>query len=116
MVHSFKRLTFGFLLSSVLASAAVVSQSSRPNPQPPPAFPTAQGFGALATGGRGGDTFAVTNLNDSGPGSFRDAVSKSRRVVIFNVGGIIRLKSNVPVSGDITIAGQSAPGEGIVLY
>ena len=51
-----------------------------------PAFPGAEGFGALATGGRGGDTYIVTNLNDSGPGSFRDAVSQRHRIVIFNVG------------------------------
>src|SRR5262245_34542946 len=87
---------------------------SKPTPQP--AFPTAEGFGALATGGRDGEIHHVTQLDDAGPGSFRDAVSKPGRIVIFDVGGVIRLKSNVPVSSNITIAGQSAPGDGIALY
>ena len=85
-------------------------------PTPLRAFPSAEGFGALVTGGRGGETCHVTNLNDSGPGSFRDAVSKSHRIVVFDVGGIIKLDSNVSVSSDITIAGQTAPGEGITIY
>jgi pectate lyase len=79
----------------------------------PLAFPTAEGFGAKATGGRGGEVYHVTTLEDSGPGSFRDAVSKGRRIIIFDVGGYIDLKSNVSVASDLTIAGQSAPGEGI---
>jgi pectate lyase len=83
---------------------------------PVPAFPEAEGFGALASGGRGGETNVVTNLNDAGPGSFREAVSQRRRIVNFNVGGILRLKSNVSVASDVTIEGQSAPGEGITLY
>lgn len=77
------------------------------------AFPTAEGFGAGATGGRGGEIYHVTTLDDSGHGSFRDAVSKGPRIVVFNVGGYIHLKSNVSVASNITIAGQTAPGEGI---
>jgi len=80
------------------------------------AFPSAEGFGALATGGRGGDVYVVTTLADSGAGSFRDAVSMPNRTVVFSVGGVIKLKSDVAVSSNITIAGQSAPGEGICLY
>ena len=80
------------------------------------AFPGAEGFGATATGGRGGSVYHVTNLNDSGPGSFRDAVSKPRRTVVFSVGGVIKIKSPVSVKSQITIAGQTAPGEGIVIY
>jgi len=80
------------------------------------AFPGAEGFGARATGGRGGEIYHVTKLDDAGPGSFRDAVSKGKRVVIFEVGGIIRLKSDVTVASDLTLAGQSAPGQGIALY
>ena len=63
------------------------------------AFPGAEGFGRFATGGGGGETFHVTTLDDSGTNSFRDAVSQPNRTVIFDVGGIIRPKSNIAVSG-----------------
>jgi hypothetical protein len=78
-----------------------------------PAFPGALGFGANATGGRAGTVYHVTTLADSGPGSFRDAVSASNRIVIFDVGGYISLKTAVSVKSNITIAGQTAPGGGI---
>lgn len=74
------------------------------------AFPGAEGAGKYATGGRGGKIYHVTNLNDSGTGSFRDAVSGSNRVVVFDVGGTITLKSDVVVKSNITILGQTAPG------
>ncbi|KAF2092696.1 polysaccharide lyase family 1 protein [Rhizodiscina lignyota] len=77
------------------------------------AFPGAVGFGAIATGGNGGTTYMVTNLDDGGPGSFRDAVSESNRNIVFDVGGYILLKSAVSLSSDITINGQTAPGDGI---
>ncbi len=82
-----------------------------------PAFPGAEGFGANSLGGRGGSVYVVTNLNDSGAGSFRDAVSQPNRTVVFAVGGIINLTSGrVAVKNNITIAGQTAPGQGITIY
>lgn len=81
------------------------------------AFPEATGFGRYTTGARGAanpQIYLVTNLNDSGPGSFRDAVSQPGRFVIFRVGGIVNLQSIVAVAANTTIAGQTAPGEGIV--
>ena len=77
------------------------------------AFPGALGFGKNATGGRGYAVYHVTNLDDSGAGSFRDAVSAGNRIVVFDVGGYIVLKSAVSVKSNLTIAGQTAPGDGV---
>ncbi len=75
-----------------------------------------EGFGAATPGGSGGDIVRVTNLNDSGPGSFREAVSQGNRTVVFDVGGEIVLSSAVRVTGAfITIDGDSAPSPGITL-
>ncbi|MEO6742557.1 MAG: hypothetical protein ABIP20_20120 [Chthoniobacteraceae bacterium] len=113
--------------STIATAALLLFVTADANATPPFAFPGAEGAGANASGGRGGAVVHVTNLNASGPGSFADAVSQPNRIVVFNVSGIIDL--NVGKSGktkkdgkggtieiaqpNITIAGQTAPGEGI---
>lgn len=83
------------------------------------AFPGAEGYGRFARGARAGSNptvYHVTNLNDSGTGSFRDAVSQPNRVIVFDVSGIIRIDSRIVFSKNLTIAGQTAPGSGVVIY
>src|SRR6185503_5832823 len=99
--------------SGTTGTAGTTGAGGGPPPGPAIAFPGAQGFGKNATGARNGVVYHVTNLNDSGAGSFRDAVSAANRFVVFDVGGYIQLATAVSVKSNITIAGQTAPGGGI---
>jgi pectate lyase len=82
-----------------------------------PAFPSAEGWGRCVTGGRGGQVVFVTNLNDSGKGSWREAATlNKRRIIVFKTGGTIRLKpKKVEIAPNATIFGQTAPGDGVLI-
>lgn len=103
-----KRFLFG--LSFIICSLSPAGAQT-------PAFPGAEGHGRYVTGGRGATkVIHVTNLNDSGTGSFRSAVNGStKKIVVFDVGGVIALKSDVKIGANTTILGQTAPEPGITL-
>ncbi len=107
-----KAKTFITLLSAALSFLPILDAQA----QNIPAFPGAEGHARYTTyGGRNGTVVHVTNLNDSGTGSFRSAVSSSNRIVVFDVSGYIDLLSDLTIKDNITIAGQTAPGDGITL-
>ena len=109
---------FRTILVACVAAAALAAGGRAAHAQVL-AFPEAEGFGRFATGARtnlpSASVYRVTNLNDTGAGSFRDAVSQPNRFVVFDVGGVVTLGSVAVVSSNVTIAGQTAPG-GIALY
>ncbi len=101
-----KKYLFTLIVS--LLSVAAMAQA--------PAFPGAEGHGRYVTGGRGGKIVHVTNLNDSGDGSFRSAVNgSSAKIVVFDVGGVIPLESDLTIGANTTVLGQTAPYPGITL-
>lgn len=98
------------LMTTAMAASAIAVSAQAP------AFPGAEGHGRYVTGGREGKIVHVTNLNDSGTGSFRSAVSgSSKKIVVFDVAGVIPLKSDISIGANTTIAGQTAPYPGITL-
>ncbi|OVE79581.1 hypothetical protein BVY01_02190 [bacterium I07] len=101
----------------VAESNAPMDRMSKPSYSRQLAFPEAEGFGRFAKGGRGGTILHVTNLNDRGPGSLREAVeSIGPRIVIFSISGTISLRSELKILNPyITVAGQTAPGDGICI-
>lgn len=107
-------------IAAALTSAAALAQTpvqTRTEAQAlAPAFPGAEGHGRYVTGGRGGEIIHVTNLNDKGEGSFRAAVSgNKKKIIVFDVAGVIPLASDLTIGANTTILGQTAPSPGITL-
>ncbi len=117
MTASTASLRLATVIALAAAASSAIAQGGNVTAPQIPSFPGAEGYGGLTPGGRGGKVFLVTTLADSGPGSLRAAIeAEGPRIVVFRVGGIIELKSELRIQNPrITIAGQSAPGDGICL-
>ncbi len=99
-----------------LIGLAVTAMTSTAMAQTSPAFPGAEGHGRYVQGGRGGSVIHVTNLNDSGTGSLRQAVSgNSKKIIVFDVAGVIALQKELVIGDNTTILGQTAPSPGVTL-
>lgn len=106
-------------IKNLIITAALLAATAANTYAQQIAFPGAEGWGRYALGARASaapTVYHVTNLNDSGTGSFRDAVSAPNRIVVFDVSGVIRISSRISFAKNLYIAGQTAPGEGVTIY